>query len=383
MPQGAVPPPREQDIVTGPGKRLLFFLPPLAAFRPQGQDLLSGLAITGLLLPQALAYSSIGDMPAQAGIIALLAGLFCYGILGGSRFALVSPTSSSAVVLAAATASLAGNSPSGRLVVAGALVLAISLVFVLSAIIRIGNITDFIDRPVLRGFTFGLCIFIVIKQMDTVLGVQSTSQSLIYFIVDIVSQAAQWHLPSILLSAASLACLLILGRLKRLPSSTLVIILGVLASYFLDLSSYGVPLVGQISMTSAVPTIPVLGWKEWADILKLAVGITFILYAESYGAIGSFAMKHGDTLSPNRDLFALGVCNFLSGLFQGMPVGAGYSATAANETYGAQTRMSGIISLLITVVILLTALPFIAWIPRPVLASIVIYIMLSTLRLSF
>lgn len=93
-------------------------------------------------------------------------------------------------------------------------------------------------------------------------------------------------------------------------------------------------------------------------------------------------MKHHDTISPNRDLFALGISNLVSGIFQGMPVGAGYSATAANEAYGARTRLAGIFALIITLIIILTVLPYIEWIPIPVLAAIVISTMATTLTLS-
>lgn len=110
------------------------------------QDIIAGLSIAGLLLPQALAYSSIGNLPAQAGIIGLFAGLLCYGIFGSSRFALVSPTSSSAVVLAAATLSLGGDNPGYRLMLASGLVAMTGLIFIIAALTRMGNVTDFIGQ---------------------------------------------------------------------------------------------------------------------------------------------------------------------------------------------------------------------------------------------
>lgn len=100
------------------------------------QDVIAGLSIAGLLLPQALAYSGIGNLPAQAGIIGLFAGLLCYGLLGSSRFALVSPTSSSAVVLAAATMTMAQDNARLRLVLASGLVIMTGILFILAAITR-------------------------------------------------------------------------------------------------------------------------------------------------------------------------------------------------------------------------------------------------------
>ena len=142
------------------------------------------------------------------------------------------------------------------------------------------------------------------------------------------------------------------------------------------------PAVSYTHLNLNNPTIPDLPYSDWVQLFEIGVALVFILYAESYGSIRSFAIKHHDTIYPNRDLFALGISNIVSGLFQGMPVGAGYSATAANEAYGARTRIAGIAAMIITFLIILTVLPYIEWIPQPVLAAIVIFTMATTLSLS-
>ncbi|MDR0933806.1 MAG: SulP family inorganic anion transporter [Burkholderiaceae bacterium] len=343
-------------------------------------DLLAGISIAGLLLPQALAYSSIGNLSAQAGIIALFAGLLCYGLVGSSRFALVSPTSSSAVVLAASSAALAGNNTGMRLALAGGLVIAAGIVFLLAAATRMGGITDFIARPVLRGFTFGLGIVIIIKQTAMVAGLPSLDGSLFSVIADMSIKFRYWNYAGIGMAAITIALLFIFARIRYLPGGISVILLGIVSSMVIDLPSLGIPLVGTINISMADLNIPVFSPQEWIRIFELSLAMALILYAESYGSIRSFAMKYGDVISPNRDLLALGLSNLASGLFQGMPVGAGYSATAANEAYGAKTRMSGIFAMLITMVVLITALPYIERIPQPVLGGIVIYTMLIILK---
>lgn len=343
-------------------------------------DLLAGISAAGLLLPQALAYASIGNLPAQAGIIALFAGLLCYGLLGSSRFALVSPTSSSAVILAAATASLAAGNPIRQMALAGGLVIAGGIIFLAAAAARLGSITDFIARPVLRGFTFGLAIIIIIKQMTIIVGVHSGYDNLFYFMADLASQFRNWNIACITISAITVLFLFILGKIRNLPGGIAVIAAGILAGMGIDLPAMGVPLIGNIRIGITQIRFPALSLSEWMNLFELAFAMVFILYAESYGSIRSTAMKHNDPISPNRDLFALGIANLVSGLFQCMPVGAGYSATAANETCGAKTRLSGILALFITLAVLATALPYIERIPQPVLAGIVVYTMLITLK---
>src|SRR5215469_5966369 len=119
-------------------------------------DLLAGLSIAGLLLPEAVAYSGLANLPPQAGVIALFAGLVCYGLIGRSRFAIVSATSSSAAVLAAATQSMAGSGASARIALASVLVVATGIVFLFAGTLRLGTMSNLIARPVLRGFAFGL-----------------------------------------------------------------------------------------------------------------------------------------------------------------------------------------------------------------------------------
>src|ERR1700726_4532953 len=134
-------------------------------------DVIAGLSLAGLLLPEAVAYSSIANLPPQAGVIALFAGLICYGLLGPSRYAMVSATSSSAAVLAAASASLANGDNGLRLALGMGLVLMTGLFFALAGMMRIGSVSDFIAKPVLRGFAFGLAIVIILGQIANVVGV--------------------------------------------------------------------------------------------------------------------------------------------------------------------------------------------------------------------
>src|SRR5450830_2080324 len=136
------------------------------------QDASAGLSIAGLLLPEAVAYASIANLSPQAGILALFVGLLCYGLLGTSRFAIVSATSSSAAVLAAAMASLSGGTAGHKLMLMAGLVMLTGVFFLLAWLARLGSITEFIATPVLRGFSFGLAIVIIVKQLPSVLGVQ-------------------------------------------------------------------------------------------------------------------------------------------------------------------------------------------------------------------
>jgi MFS superfamily sulfate permease-like transporter len=337
------------------------------------QDLLAGLSIAGLLLPEAVAYSSIAALAPQAGVIALFAGLLCYGLFGTSRFAIVSATSSSAAVLAAATATLANGDPQLRSTLAIGLVLVTGAFFLLAGLFKLGSVTSFIAKPVLRGFAFGLALTIILKQVASVVGVHLTDATLVRFLPQLLEQLPQWNWAAAGVGAVALALLWLFARFRRLPGGLLVVVIGIAAGQWLDLTAYGVKLIGVIDLSLEVPKLPVLPFADWLRLGELAFAMVMILYAESYGSISAYALKHGDRVSSNRDLLALGASNLLSGLFHGMPAGAGYSATSANEAAGATSRLAGIVAALVVLIIVLTVLPYLALTPEPILAAIVIH----------
>ncbi|RON50298.1 SulP family inorganic anion transporter [Pseudomonas frederiksbergensis] len=345
------------------------------------QDLLAGLSIAGLLLPEAVAYSSIAAVSPQAGVIALFAGLLCYGLMGTSRFAIVSATSSSAAVLAAATATLANGDAGLRMTLAFGLVLVTGAFFLLAGLFKLGSVTSFIAKPVLRGFALGLAVTIILKQVASAVDVHLDSGNLIRFLPQMLVQWRQWNLVGLLVAAVALLVLTLCARFRRVPGGLLVVALGIAAGQWLNLQAYGVDLIGVIDLRLEVPRLPVLPFADWLRLGELAFAMVMILYAESYGSISSFALKHGDRVSSNRDLLALGAANLLSGLFHGMPAGAGYSATSANEAAGASSRLAGGVAAAVVLLIVLTVLPYIALTPEPVLAAIVIHALARGLSL--
>ena len=344
-------------------------------------DLLAGLAIAGLLVPEAVAYSGIAGMPPQAGVIALFIGLVCYGLLGRSRFAIVSSTSSSAAVLAAGTLALAGNAIVSRVAIGATLVLFGGVCFLIAGFARLGSLSHLIARPVLRGYTFGLAIVIALKQLPHLGGWPDLHGDFVPLLVaELVRTSNQVHIITLCAGLIALALLFLCERVRRLPGSLLVIALGVIASGWL--SAHDVPLTGAINLHMALgmPTWPASG--QWLPSVELAAALLLILYAESYSSIRGFALKHNDPVQPNRDLLVLGVANVLSGLLHGMPVGAGYSGTSANEAAGAQSRWSGLIAGAAVLLMVLLLLRWIEHIPQAVLAAIVIHAVSKSWRLS-
>ncbi|AOJ62398.1 hypothetical protein WJ32_07945 [Burkholderia ubonensis] len=349
---GEAPPPRAQRI---------------------GRDALAGVSIAGLLIPEAVAYAGLANLPPQAGLIALLSGLVVYALTGSSRFAIVSSTSSSAAVLAATVFAESSMGLAAQLALAAALVAMTGVLFILAGALRLGGMSDFVARPVLRGFTFGLALTIVVKQLPKILAIKVQHSDAPRVAFDLIVGAAHANLASVALGGGALALLFLLGRRSRVPATLVVIVLSIAAGYVVDWQRYGIAIVGHIDFQHIAFGMPDLDRNAWLQTAELGFALILILYAESYGSIRNFALKHGDSVSPNRDLVALGCANLVSGLLHGMPVGAGYSATSANEAAGAQSRFAGLWAAGVIALIVWLLLPQLSRTPEPVLAAIVIF----------
>jgi sulfate permease, SulP family len=342
-------------------------------------DILAALSIAGLLLPEAVAYSGLANLPPQAGVIGLFAGLLCYGLIGRSRFAIVSATSSSAAVMAAATAALGAGDVSARVLLASILVPCTGLAFVLAGSARLGAISNLIARPVLRGFAFGLALVIAVKQIPALAGLHTHSGSFFALLLEVARILAAANPAALVCGLAALAGLFVLEHVRRVPGALIVIVCGIAASGWL--ASHGVALTGPIHLALDPPRVALPAHPNWPQTIEFALALMFILYAESYSSIRTFALKHDETVQPNRDLVTLGIANIVSGLFHGTPVGAGYSASSANEAAGAQSQASGLIAAAIILGLVLVCLPFIERIPEPILAAIVMHAVSKSLRL--
>jgi sulfate permease, SulP family len=338
-------------------------------------DLLAGVAISGLVLPEAVAYAGIAGVPPLCGLLGAVAGLTTYAIFGKSRYAIVAATSSSAAVLAAALHSMTGVPAAQALALSAAMVLMGGLLFIACSILRLGRLAQYIARPVVRGFSLGIAVVIAARQLAKLSGVHVANTALGPLLIELFQKRAQWHMVSVLIGLVALVVLVIMRRWPRFPGTLLVIVLGVVCIPLLGAHSAGVAVVGTIDLTNVHLGLPSLPVDEWIQVAELSVALMLILFAESYGSIRSCALRHGDPVNVNRELLALGAANISAGLFQGVPVGAGYSATYTNESLGACSRLAGVVAAAGVGAALWFLRPWVARIPEPVLAAIVIFAM--------
>ena len=349
---------------------------------PWWTDLLAGVSVAGVLLPEAVAYAAIAGVAPMHALLAALTGLCLYAWLGSSRFAMLAPTSSAAAVFAS-TAVIGGP------VMGYALVSLTGALFLLASALRAGFLGAFISRPVLRGFAWALALTIVLRQLPHVLGVHingspTQAGALLW---RLLTESAPLHGPSLTLGSAALLLWLAMhhsgklrpGRRLILPSSLVVLALGVAASGWLDLGARGVALVGDISWQTLAWGLPELSAEHWLHAMEIAPALMLILFAESWASVRSLALQNADRVDANRELLALGAANLVSGLMQGLPVGAGFSAASASYAAGGRSKWAGLAAALSLALLLWLARPWLALLPVPVLAAVVMGILSHSL----
>lgn len=353
---------------------------PIAAWLPDCTaktirgDVIAGVALAGLLVPEGMAYAGIAGVPPQMGLYAAMAGMFVYALFGTSRQLAVTATSSSAAMLAALVAPLAAGDDARYAALASAAAIAAGAIFLLGGILRLGAVSEFISRPVLKGFVFGLALTIMAKQAHKLTGISNGQGNFFQLLWHIVTTLKETNLWTCMVGAVALVVMFLLGALApRVPSALVVLVLGVLSVSLFHLKNHEVEVVGTIHAGMPSLRLPRIGEDEIPDVFVGAIGIVLVLTAEALAAGRTFAAKHKLEISPNQELCAMGAANVASGLFGGIIVGGGMSGTAANDSAAAQSQLSTIASAICVALTLAYLLPLIQNLPEAVLGAIVVH----------
>ncbi len=336
-------------------------------------DVLAGLTVWAVLVPEALAYATIAGVHPVVGLYAAVPALVLYAAAGSSRHLVVGPMSATAALSAAIVAPLAGGDSAKYVVLTAALAIVTGILGVLAGVLRFGFIASFISEPVLKGFIVGLALTIVVGQIPALLGIAKTGGDFFVQVWGVVSHLGQTHVLTLLVGLLSLIIVLACKRwFPMVPGSLLAVLLGTAASAVFDLQAHGVSIVGQIDSG-----LPDLGWPNldldgYLSLVGPAAGVLIIGFAEGLGAAKTYAAKAGYQVAPNRELIGLGAANLGAGLCSGMVVNGSLSKTAVNGAAGARSQVSGLAVAVLTVITLLFLTGLFEQLPEATLAAVVI-----------
>ncbi len=337
-------------------------------------DLIAGVTIGALLVPQAMAYATLAGVPPEYGLFAAPLALAAYAAFGTSRHLVVGPGAGMAAMSALVVAPLALGDPVLYASLTVLLALVVGVMLLAAGIVRLGVIADLLSKPILSGFIIGMALTIVAGQIGKLLGYSVPNagffRELWYFFADL----GQTHLPTLGVGIGSLVLLYAMRkRIPRLPAAIIVFVIGIAVSTVFNLADHGVAIVGEVK--GGLPPIGLPGGVGWSDVTSLfagAVGIALVAFAESVAAARSYAAKRGYEIDANQELVALGIANMSAGLGQGLVVDGSLSRTAAADQAGAKTAMASLVGAVIVLVVAAVFTPLFRNLPLAVLGAVII-----------
>ncbi len=352
--------------------RLLF--PSFGGYRPSSitGDLVAGLTVWAVLVPESLAYATIAGVSPVVGLYAAVPALLLYAVVGSSRHLVVSPMSATAALSAGVVGTFA-VSGADYLAMTTALALATGAVAIAAGVLRLGFLASLISEPVLKGFIIGLALTIMIGQVPKLLGLEGGEGDFFEKAWHVLSELGGIDGLTTAVGLVSLAALLLLKRLLPwLPGSLVVALLGIAAVALLDLDQHGLAIVGTITSGLPAPGLPDVSLSSFLDLIGPAAGVMLVGFAEGLGAAKTYAAKAGYDIDANRELLGLGAGNVGAGLCGGMVVNGSLSKTAVNGSAGARSQLSGMAAAVLTVLTLLFLTGLFEQLPEATLAAIVL-----------
>jgi sulfate permease, SulP family len=337
-------------------------------------DIIAGITLVALAVPESLGYAQIAGVPVQFGLYVLLGALVGYVLFGPSRQLIVGPSSALAALSAAAIATLAPGGSGRYLALTAGLALAAGVIALVAGIARLGFVAQFLAEPVLTGFIFGLSMTIAIRQAPKLFGVKSGDGNFFQRLWDLIIHLGQTNGWTLLVGVASLVILFGLKRLfPAVPASLVALIFGILVVSLFSLEKQGVAIVGAIPAGLPQFGLPALKVSDIGTLLSAALGLTLVAYAEHIGAASSFAAKHHQDVRPNQELIGLGMANLGAGLCQGFAAGGSLSKTAANDAAGGRSQVSSLTAAVFVVLTMLLLTPLFHNLPDATLGAVVIF----------
>ncbi len=337
-------------------------------------DAVAGVTVWGLLIPEMIAYASLAGLPPQAGLYTLLASLLLYAVFGTSRQLVVAGTSASAVLIFSTVTALGPHDAHTYAILASGFIVLTGLIFLAAGLLRLGFITDFLSRPVMEGFVFGLAIFVTVSQLPKLFGLEKGQGDTIRQFAHVVANLGSASLVTLAVGLCALALLFALERfLPRLPGGLVVLVAGIAISAAANLSAHGVATVGKIP--SGLPSVVTehLKISQLWVLLPSALGMMLVIFSEALGAGQTFAEKHGYRLDSSQEMIALGLANIGSGFLGGLACGGSLSQTAVNDGAGARSELSAVVAAGLSLITVVALTPLFKDLPEAVLAALIIH----------
>jgi SulP family sulfate permease len=344
-------------------------------------DVLAGLAVWAVMVPEGMAYAGIVGVPPIMGLYTIVPPLIAYAFLGTSRLLVVGPDTATGLISALTVGAMAAQGTTPFNALTSTLAILIGTLFLLFGLIRMGWVASFIPTPVMRGFIEGLVCVTIIGQVPHLLGIEGALGNFFIKLWSILRHLPDVALAPVLTGLFSLISMLALRQLvPRIPAALVVAAVATILINLLHGEAAGVSVVGDLPAGLPDLVMPILDPAILSQLVPGALAIVLVGYAEALGGAKAAAMQDGSSIDPNQELVAHGPANILSGLFGGFLVVGSLSKTSVAMAAGARTQLANLVAAAFCFLTLVFLTPLFRGLPQPALAAIIIAAMLHLSR---
>jgi len=299
--------------------------------------------------------------------------MLMYALFGTSKQVVMGPEATTAIMTAAAVAPLAGGDPVRYAALAAMTAILVGVLALLARVARLGFITDFLSKPILVGYIFGVTLIVIGSQLGKMFGITLESDKFFQQIVELISRLDEAHLLTVAIGVVCMAALLIMRRVNRkLPAPLIVVVVAIIVSAVFDLQAKGVAIVGAVPAGLPRLAIPAVSLQDIFTLLPAALALTILIYADEILTARVFSAKHGQKTDPNQEFVAIGMANIGAGFLTGFPAALSASRTAVSDQMGGKSQWVGLIAAALTIIFLLFFTPLLAPLPTVALGAIII-----------
>jgi len=356
----------------------------LASYEPAwlSRDVVAGLVLATLLVPQGMAYAELAGLPPITGLYTSILCLLGYAVFGPSRILVLGPDSSLGPMIAATILPLVGanGDPKRAVALASMLALLVGAITVLGGIARFGFVADLLSKPTMIGYMNGLALTILVGQLPKLFGFSVDADSFISELKGFVKGVADGETvgAALAVGVVGLAVIVALKRtVPRIPGVLAAVVVSVAVASLFDLGAHGVELVGTLPQGFPPLTLPGVGLHDFPLLIGGAAGIALVALADTIATSSAFADRTGQDVDGSEEMVGIGAANIAAGLFQGFPVSTSGSRTAVAEQSGAKTQLTGVVGAIAITAMLVLVPGLLRNLPQPTLAAVVIAASLS------
>ena len=347
-------------------------------------DLVAGLTVGVMLIPQGMAYAMVAGLPPIYGLYASTFPAIVYAWFGTSKQLSVGPGALTALLTAAGISLVAQGGTEDYFAMVALLAFTVGVIQLLVGWAKLGFLVNFLSNPVILGFTSSAAIIIGLSQLKHFLGIQLVkTQHIQEIVVEIFQQISNVHWLTFAMGAAGLIVLLLMQKyLAHIPGALVVVTLSILITWIFRLDLHGIKIVGQIPGGLPIPQLTSISIPTLLTLLPTAFAIALVSFMESTAVARAIQSRHKTyQLIPNRELVAIGLANMTNGIIHSMPVTGGMSRSTINDQAGARTGMSSIISSVLVLLTLIFLTSLFYFLPNAILAAVIITAVVRLLKI--